>query len=81
VERLLAEADALRRAQAIRDYVVQVERLQTEGRSPVDAAAFEKWKAWALAQSDRIDPVASGAFAKGIEEGIEEGIEDGIEDG
>ena len=68
VERLLGEADALRRAEAIRAYVAEVGRLQADGRSPVDEAAFERWKAWALAQADRIDPVASGAFARGIED-------------
>jgi hypothetical protein len=70
VERLLGEADALRRAQAIRDYVAQVERLQAEVASPVDASAFEKWKTWAHVQADRIDPGASGAFAREIEGGI-----------
>jgi hypothetical protein len=68
VERLLGEADAWRQAQAIRGYVADVGRLQAGGATPVDAAAFGRWRDWALAQADRIDPVASGAFAKDIED-------------
>lgn len=68
VERLLAEAEQLRCAQAIRAYVAEVERLQAEGGSPADEASLLRWKAWALAQADRIDPVVSGAFVQGLAE-------------
>jgi hypothetical protein len=68
VKRLLSEADALRRAQAIRAYVAEVGTLQASGASPVDDAAFGRWKTWALTQADRIDPVASGAFVTALEE-------------
>ncbi len=58
VERLLGEAEALRRARAIRAYVQEVR----SAAPPVPQAELDTWAAWALEQADRIDPVFSGAF-------------------
>ena len=68
VERLLREADALRQARAIRQYV---EEAQAElSRSVVDVSTheLEAWAGWALRQADAIDPVRSRAFLEYAQE-------------
>lgn len=60
--RLMADAQALRRAADIRAYVAAV-GIQV-GSENNDVWAV--WSAWALAQADRIDPVASGRFVEGM---------------
>lgn len=59
VERLLGEAAAFRQAADIRSYVAAA-----LAASPVEAdpLAIETWRRWALAQADRIDPVANQRF-------------------
>jgi len=64
VERLLGEAEALRKAEAIRRYVDQVCTLNAASGAPASATSLEEWAVWALAQADRIDPVRNGAFRK-----------------
>ncbi len=62
VDHLLAQADALHRAQQIRAYVESVRTLNVTASEPMSAEELESWSGWALAQADRIDPVVSGAF-------------------
>ena len=62
VERLLGEAEALRNARAIRAYVEEVR----EADPMVPQADLDVWTKWALEQADRIDPVLSGSFLKGL---------------
>lgn len=62
IDRLLADATALRQAQDIRAYVRAVNELCAVNGSPLAADDLRTWKEWALAQADRIDPVVSGKF-------------------
>ncbi|ODS56436.1 MAG: hypothetical protein ABS36_08615 [Acidobacteria bacterium SCN 69-37] len=62
VDHLLAQADALHRAQQIRAYVDSVRNLNATSAEPMAPEELESWAGWALAQADRIDPVVSGAF-------------------
>lgn len=50
VEQLLADADQLRQAQAIRAYVAEVAELYGSQSAPTEGATFHEWRAWALAQ-------------------------------
>jgi hypothetical protein len=63
--RLLAQATSLTQANAIRAYV------ETVCCAAVDASVtpdeLQLWRAWALEQADRLDPVVSGAFLKGMD--------------
>jgi len=72
VERLLGEADALRRARDIRDYVEQVRSLATVTNVGADAISVGRWADWALSQADKIDPVKSGQFLANLEGAPEE---------
>jgi hypothetical protein len=56
IDALLADADAFEKAKRIRAYVAVV----SESVPDVDKERFAAWAAWALAEADRIDPVASG---------------------
>jgi hypothetical protein len=62
VDRLLSEAEGLRRARDIRSYVAEVRAEIERGAVLVDQGAVESWERWALAQADEIDPVRTGAF-------------------
>ena len=62
VDSLLADAAALRQASNIRAYVGQVKHLCAAGKCVVSDEDLRKWASWALAQADRIDPVASARF-------------------
>jgi hypothetical protein len=64
IERRLAQADALRRAEAIREYVRRVEERMDEAGHSIAAADFGSWREWALAIADDIDPVVSGEFIR-----------------
>ncbi len=63
IDHLIAQADALHRAQQIRAYVESVRNLNATSPYPVSPEELESWSGWALAQADRIDPVLSGAFS------------------
>lgn len=41
-----------------------------ESPGHVNPNSFVRWKGWALAQADRIDPVKSGLFLQGLEPGL-----------
>jgi hypothetical protein len=56
IDALLEDADALEKANRIRAYVAAV----LESAPAAEKERFVAWAEWALAESDRIDPVASG---------------------
>lgn len=58
--RLLAQAAAFRQAGDIRAYVASA--LAASPTATVDESAMENWRLWALAEANRIDPVANGSF-------------------
>ncbi|MEP7452743.1 hypothetical protein [Phyllobacterium sp. SB3] len=64
VDRLLGEAEAFRQAADIRGYVEAVRNTVT---NEVTTEEFEKWSEWALAQANRIDPLASKRFLENID--------------
>jgi hypothetical protein len=64
IERLLADADQLRRADNIRAYV-EAAHLHF---SPEARETFERWRTWALALADQIDPLRNGSFLLSMEE-------------
>lgn len=67
IEGLLSDADALTRAEAIRDYVERVRKLAPGAGH--DLERIERWAKWAMDVADGVDPVTSGRFAKAIDEG------------
>lgn len=66
VARLLAEADALRGAEAIRAYVERVRAIAPGAGHGPDR--IERWAEWARRVADEVDPVTSGRFAGGWED-------------
>ena len=68
VERLLGEAEALRRAEEIRRYVTRAREANAELQDPMPLAELDAWSKWALAQAERIDPIRSGAFRRSRED-------------
>lgn len=70
VDRLLGEASSLHQAEQIRVYVSIVDQRLKQSPDHTASEAFFRWKAWALAQADRIDPVKSGRFLTGFEEDV-----------
>jgi hypothetical protein len=64
VERLLSEADALRKAIAIRQYVSDARQANACLPEPISENEITAWAEWALAVADGIDPVRSGAFRR-----------------
>lgn len=67
VDRLLAEAHALRQASDLRAYVDRVRSIESNSATPTAASQLDAWTDWALAQADRIDPVRSGACLTKLE--------------
>jgi hypothetical protein len=64
IDRLLSQAQAMRDAQAIRAYVL--EACSSADAASLDQTNLDRWRAWALAEADRIDPVKSGAFLEEV---------------
>ena len=63
-ERLLADADQFRRAETIRGYVEAADlHFSREPRQ-----TFERWRMWALALADQLDPLRNGSFLQSVEE-------------
>ena len=62
VKSLLDDADALVRADRIRAYVEEVRRRTATCPELASPRDVEAWAAWALAEADRIDPLAGGRF-------------------
>lgn len=58
---LKTSGELLRQAEEIRALAARVEEAMLEGRSPdLTAERVSRWKQWALARADEIDPVLSG---------------------
>lgn len=64
VARLLGEADALRKASAIRQYVADARDANARLPFPVTEQEMAAWAEWALSVADRIDPILSGEFRR-----------------
>ena len=64
IQKLLDDADDLRRSADIRAYVSAVQARCESADISVEESELENWCIWALAQADRIDPVLSGSFLK-----------------
>lgn len=62
VDRLLAEAIALRQSNDIRAYVEAARRANSEVADPVSPHEFEVWATWACRFSKLLDPGFSKAF-------------------
>lgn len=62
LERLLEEAEAFRRAEAIRRYVAEARSASERLANPMSPGEIDRWASWALDQADRIDPVVNGDF-------------------
>jgi len=61
VDRLLKDAKAFQQAGEIRKYVEAIQLAQS-GNMTSSVEEFERWRQWALAQADRIDPAVGGVF-------------------
>lgn len=70
IDRLLTDAGQLQTAQLIRQYVADVAN-HLASAPALPTGAFEKWRDWAHAQADRIDPVKNGSFLERVEDGEE----------
>lgn len=62
IDSLLQDADNLRRARTIRDYVREVQMTLGQDAKGIAPSQIQEWTDWALAQADRIDPLVSGRF-------------------
>lgn len=63
IEKLLADADALQKADKIREYVAAIRNKSKD--MPVSAEQIDHWANWALEQADRIDPSKTLLFLEG----------------
>ena len=61
IARLLSEADAFRKAQAIRAYVADATENAPEAAAPEQ---LRDWARWALEIADSLDPVRNGSFVE-----------------
>lgn len=61
IDRLLKSAAAFQQAGAIRKYVEAIRATQTAAATS-SGEELERWCQWALAEAERIDPVADGKF-------------------
>lgn len=68
IDRLLDEAESLRRATNIRAYVAAVQAIVADETAPISAEEMQRRSKWALAQADRIDPVRSARFIDTFDE-------------
>ena len=66
IDRLLADANALRIAEEIRAYVSGVRSRLADGKFSVPSEDASAWSEWALAQADRIDPVRNGKLLESV---------------
>lgn len=66
VDRLLADASALRQAGEIRNYVERVVSAVSTGDAELSSLQLDAWAVWARAQADQIDPVQSGWFIEAM---------------
>jgi hypothetical protein len=66
IDRLLSDAASFQQARGIRGYVEAI-RISFDGDGS-SIEEFEKWRQWALAQADRIDPALGGKFLKAMQD-------------
>ena len=66
IDRLLAEANSLRQAREIRDYVAAVRQRHMAQDEGMPTDNLETWASWALAQAERIDPVEGSRFMESM---------------
>jgi hypothetical protein len=66
INRLLSDAASFQQAREIREYVEAIRISLAGDGSSIEE--FEKWRQWALAQADRIDPALGGRFLKAIQD-------------
>jgi hypothetical protein len=64
IDQLLNEAASLRRATDIRAYVDAVNAAVRREAASNSSDAIQRWSVWALAESDRIDPVKTARFSR-----------------
>jgi len=57
IEHLLNQAESIRKAEIIREYVERI--LSRSGEIDVPLSELEEWSVWAIKQADRIDPIKS----------------------
>lgn len=62
VDRLLSDADAFKQASVIRSYVDKVRSAVERGEVDLSEADIARWAEWAVAQANRIDPLANRKF-------------------
>ena len=67
LQSLIDGADALECAARIRRYVAAVCAQSGDSDTSLAPEVVERWKLWALAEADRVDPVRSGRFLTGLE--------------
>jgi len=68
IDRLLDDAESLRRAMDIRAYVAAAQAIAANETTEISAEKMQRWSKWALAQADRIDPVRSARFIDTFDE-------------
>lgn len=79
IDRLLEEAETLRRATDIRAYVHEVRKSAAAEGMNTPADEVERWAQWALAEAGRIDPVRSSRFLETTDRSFSPmGSEDGF---
>ena len=71
IDRLLADAAALRQAEDIRHYIRRVKDLCTQSEHSHDPEAIRNWEQWALCQADEIDPLVNGRFLESVGDPVE----------
>jgi hypothetical protein len=67
IDRLLKDAAALKQATNIRNYVEAARRAASE-RGVISDDALSRWREWALAQADRIDPICNISFVESLDD-------------
>lgn len=70
IDRLTSDAQAYRQAQDIRAFVSNVLSQHENGQLPATDNDIQAWRAWALAQAERVDPIRSGRFIASIEDDV-----------
>jgi len=68
INSLLSDADGMRKAKDIRQYVKDVRERYEAGGVAASAEEMDQWAQWAEEQADRIDPLKSGRFQSSMKE-------------
>lgn len=66
IDHLLALSRSYEQANKIRKLVLDLRPVVEKNVAEIAPEDFDEWASWALAQADRIDPVASGELAQSI---------------